>query len=455
MFNGIRTYLADPSHKKLFPLFLVIAIAIMLPLIVLVAQQSQTIRQRASESVSPPSPPYPSPTPGNSKGPYSFSLSNPQTKITCTKGDPNCKYTSVLTANNKIDKSLYNTTIYTTDSSKALTFVDFDGTTKTGRGIPSQRVVLPGEGGANTIITFTPPSNDIYYASLYIDGQICNENTTPPNSCNFYGASSLDIRMTTSGNTVTIEVINNSPAPEFTFDIEGRIVDSKGNPFVNFLGDVIVKNLTTNTSIKQTGHNWTLGSLKLGQYEVIASALSGYTVEHMVCFGCITSAGEKFHAGNKLTFGSGNNKLIGITFKYTPIIPTPTPFVCTACAADIDKSGKVDASDIKSLQLCFGKPGTGGCAVADINKDGFVNIGDITCASSQNGKTCAAPSACNACSADIDGNKIVNGVDLNTVIRCFGKPATGACAKSDTNKDGFVNINDITCVNANFGKQCK
>ncbi|MBI2329974.1 S8 family serine peptidase [Candidatus Daviesbacteria bacterium] len=77
---------------------------------------------------------------------------------------------------------------------------------------------------------------------------------------------------------------------------------------------------------------------------------------------------------------------------------TPTPFVCSACAADIVKSARnrVDAQDNALLSSCFGKdpattlPGGRSCTPADINKDGSVNQADVDCLKSVYFQTCTA-----------------------------------------------------------------
>lgn len=66
---------------------------------------------------------------------------------------------------------------------------------------------------------------------------------------------------------------------------------------------------------------------------------------------------------------------------------TPTPFVCTACAADIykDARNQINASDYSVLSTCYNQPlsktlsGARTCEIADINKDGAVNQDDYTC----------------------------------------------------------------------------
>lgn len=72
------------------------------------------------------------------------------------------------------------------------------------------------------------------------------------------------------------------------------------------------------------------------------------------------------------------------------VTPTPTPSACTACGADIDKSGTVDRLDLNGVLACSGKATTGGCSVADAKKDGFINVHDVTCVIGNLNKPCSS-----------------------------------------------------------------
>lgn len=73
---------------------------------------------------------------------------------------------------------------------------------------------------------------------------------------------------------------------------------------------------------------------------------------------------------------------------------TPAPVACTACSADIDKSGAVDIVDYSRLVACFNKTSTQtdssgrSCAAADINGNGVVNMEDFSCLRSKFGQRC-------------------------------------------------------------------
>ena len=76
--------------------------------------------------------------------------------------------------------------------------------------------------------------------------------------------------------------------------------------------------------------------------------------------------------------------------------PTPTPFVCTACAADIDKSGRVDDMDYQRFIACLGKKSTEkdwygrSCAPSDIDKNGIVGTADYNCLIQKFYQTCSS-----------------------------------------------------------------
>lgn len=76
--------------------------------------------------------------------------------------------------------------------------------------------------------------------------------------------------------------------------------------------------------------------------------------------------------------------------------PKPGPFVCTACAADINKNGRVDAPDYARLAVCWGAKAAGkrfgqSCAPADINGNGRVDGPDYSCLRSKYAQKCVIP----------------------------------------------------------------
>lgn len=80
----------------------------------------------------------------------------------------------------------------------------------------------------------------------------------------------------------------------------------------------------------------------------------------------------------------------------TPPITSPTPFVCSACAADINKNGRVDAPDYARLAVCWGAKAAGtrfgqSCASADINGNGRIDAPDYFCLQSKYNQRCVTP----------------------------------------------------------------
>lgn len=158
-----------------------------------------------TSSPTPSATPTPSPTPA-SGGAFSFTLSNSQTILTCSKTDTNCKYTSSLIARNKLDKPVFNTTVYKSDPSNVIEGYN--------RSVVSSGAIYTGQTALNSIVNVKAPSTlntGLHYATLYLDGQVCNMNTNPPNSCTFYGASSLDFKVTVSATNIRYEITNKSP----------------------------------------------------------------------------------------------------------------------------------------------------------------------------------------------------------------------------------------------------
>lgn len=152
---------------------------------------------------STPPPPTPVPTPPSLQnspkpigvgGPFSITMSKNPTSITCQVGQTDC-FTSTVIGANKIDKPLYNTTVYTTRSSN-LRFLGFDGVYKEpGSQSRNTRVIQPGE-DFNILVNlkqYNQPGT--YNDTLYVDAQTCNLNVSPPD-CYSYGATSIPFKIT-------------------------------------------------------------------------------------------------------------------------------------------------------------------------------------------------------------------------------------------------------------------
>ena len=55
---------------------------------------------------------------------------------------------------------------------------------------------------------------------------------------------------------------------------------------------------------------------------------------------------------------------------------------------------------------------------------------------------------------DINGDCVVNVLDLIELLLCFGQPPVGACALADINADGAVNVLDLVDLLLAFGAAC-
>ncbi len=60
---------------------------------------------------------------------------------------------------------------------------------------------------------------------------------------------------------------------------------------------------------------------------------------------------------------------------------------------------------------------------------------------------------CNACTADFNRDGGVDIVDFSRFVKCFDK-STNECPTTDTNGNGITDIEDFSCMQNYFGKQC-
>lgn len=108
------------------------------------------------------------------------------------------------------------------------------------------------------------------------------------------------------------------------------------------------------------------------------------------------------------------------TFSIVPVTSTPTPspiFTCTACAADVDKSGGVDVDDYSYLVNCynkdlsykFGDNKDKSCLFADINRDEKINEADNVCLQQQYSQTCPSNLISKAPACEIYGDLNLDG----------------------------------------------
>ncbi len=58
------------------------------------------------------------------------------------------------------------------------------------------------------------------------------------------------------------------------------------------------------------------------------------------------------------------------------------------------------------------------------------------------------------CLQDINGDGVVNVLDLIDLLLCFGLPAAPGCEVQDVNGDGTVNVLDLIDLLLEFGNAC-
>ena len=139
-----------------------------------------------------------------------------------------------------------------------------------------------------------------------------------------------------------------------------------------------------------------------------------------------------------------------------PVVPTPTPYVCSACDADINQDGPVTILDFSILSTCFNKKSTDtnkgvSCNRADINKDGVVTILDFSCLADKFNKLCSQGVRETGPDAPMDQatrrslQAQLESVTLTPVAT--PKPGTG-----DGNNDGKINLVDLSVLLSDFNK---
>lgn len=138
----------------------------------------------------------------------------------------------------------------------------------------------------------------------------------------------------------------------------------------------------------------------------------------------------------------GIKRGVTVTLGRAPVsapIP-PSPVLCTACNADINKDGGVDIVDYSKLVACFGKR-TPGCSVADVNKDGVVDVEDFSCLRAKFGQKCSvivspAPSP----------------TPVSTVPPTVSPAATPKPGTGDGNNNGRIDLGDLSVLLSNLNK---
>ena len=146
---------------------------------------------------------------------------------------------------------------------------------------------------------------------------------------------------------------------------------------------------------------------------------------------------------------------------------TTTTLVPTRCEGDLNGDTFVDEQDMARLERHYGT-----CAACreDLNKDGFVDAADAQIIDEQWGPcqpegdvfggdhskdsltdtadsfSDAASDGNNGTPEDVNGDGIVDMVDILTVVKHMGQKPTGEKAFSDVNDDGRINKYDIAAI---------
>ena len=111
------------------------------------------------------------------------------------------------------------------------------------------------------------------------------------------------------------------------------------------------------------------------------------------------------------------------------------------CAvADINQSGAVDAADVEGFVLAYEGKHT------DCNRNGSDDLADIALGTSTDANDDGLPDECSACPADLDGDHMVNAVDLTQILSGWGNGGG-----SDIDGNGTTDALDLAIVLAAWG----
>ena len=110
---------------------------------------------------------------------------------------------------------------------------------------------------------------------------------------------------------------------------------------------------------------------------------------------------------------------------------------------DADGNGIVDDYDCLVFAACYAGGFQPGCEMMDFDGNSVIDRTDLD-----------AFLSLNLNPADVNGDGVVNVLDLIDVLLCFGLPAVPGCEGEDVNEDGSVNVLDLIQVLLAFGQGC-
>lgn len=128
-------------------------------------------------------------------------------------------------------------------------------------------------------------------------------------------------------------------------------------------------------------------------------------------------------------------------FTWTPPDNFPPGSYKAQIVAEDDAGGRTT----REVEIVVEAPGEGEVLPGDLNRDGVVNIDDLTLVTSNFGRTASEASDQRA---DANADGIINIDDLNIVTSNFGREriSSGAFSVVDTNRDGTLTAEELTAA---------
>ncbi len=206
---------------------------------------------------------------------YKIILDKSTTTVECKsvdydKPESPCEIKRFFKASNRTSGPLYRTTI-TSRSSPAgmLTFYGFDTNITSGPSTTTQKVVQPGEEVINSSLSVKAPSKKpgVYYATLIIYGESCNNKTTPPD-CHRGSSSQMVFKIVINDDTLSPTVAPSpitNPIPEVPpqsirsitplFSSNIKLIPNSIGPVLKSAGTVLAELLEMKEDFSSPGWN--------------------------------------------------------------------------------------------------------------------------------------------------------------------------------------------------------